>query len=225
MSLYVCRPKKMAERDKDFRPQAPLPVGGAPAVPALSPRERILAAALELFVEQGYFNTNVPDISKKSRCSVGSIYHHFINKEEIAAQLYADGLKQFRDTLTAALKPDSSIEEAVRTLVQTLLIFAEDHRRLARYLWLARHQEFLSAKVVTPTVVGFDDLGRKLTHIIKLAVRRKEIPDIDAQILWALIIGIPLSFIRDWLDGTTRHSPRSVADTIARASWAALKGI
>ena len=46
------------------------------------PRERILQASLELFVDQGYFNTNVPDISKKSKCSVGSIYHHFLNKEE-----------------------------------------------------------------------------------------------------------------------------------------------
>ena len=32
----------------------------------LGPRERILQAGLKLFVEQGYFNTNVPDISKES---------------------------------------------------------------------------------------------------------------------------------------------------------------
>ena len=46
-----------------------------------SPRDRILAAALKLFVEQGYFNTNVPDLSRESKCSVGSIYHNFKNKE------------------------------------------------------------------------------------------------------------------------------------------------
>ena len=57
------------------------------------PRERVLQASLELFVAKGYFNTNVPDISKLSKCSVGSIYHHFLNKEEIAGMLYEDGIK------------------------------------------------------------------------------------------------------------------------------------
>ena len=58
-----------------------------------SARERILAAALKLFVEQGYFNTNIPDLSRESRSSVGSIYHTFKNKEEVATALYHEGIK------------------------------------------------------------------------------------------------------------------------------------
>src|SRR5262245_32326893 len=124
------------------------------------PRERILQAALELFVEQGYFNTNVPDISKRSRCSVGSIYHHFLNKEEIASQLYRDGIQQFRQALAAAIDTNATLDKTIRTLVVAFLGFAENHHLLSRYLWLARHTEFLSNKVAQPTVVGFDQLGR-----------------------------------------------------------------
>ena len=62
-----------------------------------SPRERILAAALKLFVEQGYFNTNVPDLSRESHCSVGSIYHTFKNKEQVATALYEEGISAFRN--------------------------------------------------------------------------------------------------------------------------------
>ncbi len=189
-----------------------------------SPRERILQAALELFVKQGYFNTNVPDISKQSRCSVGSIYHHFLNKEEIAEQLYNDGIQRFREALTNGLEPSTSLEGAVRSVVITFLRFAEEHHLLARYLWLARHSEFLSKKVAKPTVVGFDVLGRKLTRSIKDGIRKKEIQNLKAEVIWNIIFGIPFSYLTDWLDGYTRSRPSEVAETLGDACWAALRG-
>ncbi|HMO17472.1 MAG TPA: TetR/AcrR family transcriptional regulator [Oligoflexia bacterium] len=196
------------------------------------PRERILNSALELFVDQGYFNTNVPKISAKSKCSVGSIYHHFINKQEIASSLYLDGIRQFRSALEDSLSniplPDSSItdiqplEITIRNLVVAFLCFAEDHRMLSQYLWLARHNEYLEGEVTVPTRVGFDSLGRKLTKTIKHAIRANEIPLVKADILWTIVFGIPLSYVRDWLEGHTSASPKQVASTLANACWAAL---
>ena len=62
------------------------------ALSEFTPKQRILAAALKLFVEQGYFRTNVPDLSRDSKCSVGSIYHNFKNKEEVARPCILRGL-------------------------------------------------------------------------------------------------------------------------------------
>jgi AcrR family transcriptional regulator len=188
------------------------------------PRERILQAALELFVEQGYFNTNVPDISKRSKASVGSIYHHFLNKEEIAALLYKDGIEKFRKALSESINPSVSLEESIRAIVVAFLSFAEEHHLLARYLWLARHNEFLNHQVRRPTVVGFDELGRRLTRVVKQGIRLGAIPPVKAEIFWSIVFGIPLSFVRDWLDGYTQTSPRQSAPTIANACWSALQG-
>lgn len=188
------------------------------------PRERILEASLKLFVEQGYFNTNVPDISKHSRCSVGSIYHHFLNKEEIASDLYKTGIQRFRNRLAQAINSDNDLETTVHDLVVTFLSFAEENRLLSRYIWLARHTEFLSQKISRPTTVGFDALGRKLTKIIKGAIRKGEMKKNDAEVIWSIMFGIPLSYVRDWLDGYTRKSPSEVAPAIASACLAALRG-
>jgi len=192
--------------------------------PDVGPRDRILEASLKLFVEQGYFNTNVPDISKHTRCSVGSIYHHFLNKEEIASQLYLDGIEQFRRALTAALRPNDSLEQNIRSLVEAFLEFAEDHKLLSRYIWLARHHEFLSGSVSSPTTVGLDTLGRNLTKALKNGIRTKQIAPLEAEVIWSILFGIPLSFVRDWLDGYTRQTPKQVAPTIAKACWSALQG-
>lgn len=186
------------------------------------PRERILQAALDLFVDQGYFNTNVPDISRRSRCSVGSIYHHFLNKEEIAGQLYKDGILKFRERLAGSVKGDADLETTIRSTVIAFMTFAEENEKLSRYLWLARHKEFINRELSRPTVVGFDQLGRRLTVAIKKAIRSGEIPDQKAEVIWSVVFGIPQSFITDWLDGYTTETPSAVAPTLADACWAAL---
>ncbi len=190
-----------------------------------SPRERILQASLELFVEQGYFNTNVPDISRRSRCSVGSIYHHFLNKEEIAAQIFHAGMKDFRTALAKAIDLENSVQENVSSIVVAFLSFAEAHHLLARYLWLARHSEFLNHQVKNPTMVGFDELGRRVTQLLRRAEREGSIPKLQAEVIWTILFGLPVSYMRDWLDGYTRIPPSEVALTIAQACWAAMCGV
>ena len=187
------------------------------------PRERILQAALELFVEKGYFNTNIPDISKKSRCSVGSIYHHFLNKEEIAGQLYHDGLLKFRAAISDVIDDEAKLDQVVRSVIVAFLYFAEQNKLLAKYIWLARHNEFLSNRVVKPTVLGLDKLGRQLAKAILQAKKDGMIADLSAEVIWTLIFGLSASFILDWLDGNARTSPTDLAPVLAEASWAALQ--
>lgn len=192
-------------------------------VAAVSPRERILAAALKLFVEQGYFNTNVPDLSRLSKCSVGSIYHNFKNKEEIAAALYDEGIKAFRRALEESIAPLGEPEEVIKTTVRSFLLFSEMNHQLSKYLWLSRHNEFMSGFITHPTRVGLDKLGRLLTSSIKGGIRKKQIRPFKANIIWSILFGIPLAYVRDWLDGYNSVPPSAVADAVADACWRALK--
>ena len=190
-----------------------------------SPRERVLASALELFVERGYFNTSVPDIGVHSKSSVGSIYHHFANKEEIARNIYDDGIKRFRTAIAEVIDANEHPKKVFKAIVIAFLYFSEHNKSLAKYLWLARHNEFLSTKVTKPTVVGFDALGRQLTKVIKRAVKNGDIADLNAKVLWALIFGLSLSYILDWLDGSANIPPSEMAPIIADASCAALTSV
>jgi AcrR family transcriptional regulator len=188
-----------------------------------SPRERILAAALKLFVEQGYFNTNVPDLSRESKCSVGSIYHNFKNKEQVAAELYREGIGAFRQELERSLRNCKHVDEIVKQIVRSFLTFSEINLQLSKYLWLARHSEFMSGSIKHPTTVGFDRLGRTLTRAIKGGIRSGQIRPLDANIIWSILFGVPLAYVRDWFDGYNTDRPSKVADEIAEACWRALK--
>lgn len=188
----------------------------------IAPPERILVAALRLFVKQGYFNTNVPDLSRESKCSVGSIYHHFKNKEEVAQALYDTGIKYFRASLDDQLEKLKTPEQIIKRTVSYFLEFTEHNPELSKYLWLARHNEFMSGIIKHPTMVGFDKLGRVLTRALKQGIRTDQIRSLKANVIWSILFGVPLSYARDWLDGYNLESPSRVAESLADACYRAL---
>ena len=188
-----------------------------------SPRQRILAAALKLFVEQGYFNTNVPDLSRESKCSVGSIYHNFKNKEEVATALYEESIQALRAALYSAIRECDGVEDITKTLVKSLLHFSEVNVQLSKYIWLCRHNEFMTGLIRHPTTVGFDELGRKLTKAIRAGIRNGKIRPLSAHIIWSILFGIPVGYVRDWFDGYNTDSPSQVSNEIADSCWRALK--
>lgn len=204
-------------------PSGSLPDDNSLCYDKLASRERILLAALKLFVEQGYFNTNIPDLSKESRCSVGSIYHHFKNKEEVATALYEAGLSCFRLALEQEINAITDIELIIKSIVISFLKFSQEHKQLSKYMWLSRHVEFMSGSIKHPTMVGFDRLGRHLTKIIKQGIRRKKIRPLRANVIWSIIFGIPLSYVRDWHDGYNKIPPSEFAAELAEACWRAIE--
>ena len=63
-------------------------------------RERILAAARNLFAERGYFACKVADIAARAGMSTGNVYWHFPTKEAILQAVLAEGFAAV-ETMTA----------------------------------------------------------------------------------------------------------------------------
>jgi AcrR family transcriptional regulator len=65
-------------------------------------RRRIIDAAVELFNDDGYFNTGLGDIIERAGITKGALYHHFSSKEALAAAIIDEAsdilLKSFQGT-------------------------------------------------------------------------------------------------------------------------------
>ena len=53
-------------------------------------REAIMQAALELFVERGFYGTAVPEIADRAGVGAGTIYRYFESKEALVNALYRE---------------------------------------------------------------------------------------------------------------------------------------
>ena len=73
-------------------------------------RRRIVAAARDLFLEQGYDTTTLDAIADQAGLHVNTVYLHFRTKLELAAATDEEGLEDFRAMLTDPERKGSAIE-------------------------------------------------------------------------------------------------------------------
>src|SRR5436190_16004651 len=75
----------------------------APRADARRNREAVIAAARELFAEQG-LDAQMPDIAKAAHVGVGTVYRHFRTKDELIAALADDRFERMAEKARKSLE-------------------------------------------------------------------------------------------------------------------------
>jgi AcrR family transcriptional regulator len=65
--------------------------------PSQDARQRLVQAALKLFVTRGYHNTSISDILRESGCTRGLLYYYFSSKEELGYATIDETLRLLRE--------------------------------------------------------------------------------------------------------------------------------
>lgn len=194
---------------------APPPAGPSPR------RAAILAAALEVFTEKGVGGATIEDVRRVSGASVGSIYHHFGSKEELAAALYAEGLRRYQEGFLAALTGARGAQAGVRAAVRHHLRWIEANPDLARFL--LRHRE---TEVLLASQARVRELNRHLFEAtaawLRPHVAAGRLLDLPLDLVATLLVGPSQEFARHWLAGRTRTPIRRAERELAAAAWRAL---
>jgi AcrR family transcriptional regulator len=92
-------------------------------------RRDILNAALACFVEKGLVATTIEEIRLAAGASIGSLYHHFASKDDLAAALYVEGLRDYQEGSVAQLRAHTGAEDGVKAAVVHHLRWVMGHAR------------------------------------------------------------------------------------------------
>jgi AcrR family transcriptional regulator len=186
-------------------------------------REDILRAALDAFVEKGFAAATIDDVRRASGASTGSIYHHFGDKEGLAAALYVDGLAGYQEGFLRRLRAARDPEAAVKALVRHHLRWVEGNPELARFIVGRRETEVLAA-----TEKPMRELNRALlaevTGLLEPWVASGALKRLPLDVFDAVLLGPCHEFTRHWLAGRTKTPIRSAERSLADAAWDALRG-
>ena len=82
-----------------------------------SRKDEILQAALACFTDFGVDATTIEMIRDRSGASIGSLYHHFGNKERIIGALYLAGTAEYAALLAEGFAQADSAEACVKVLL------------------------------------------------------------------------------------------------------------
>ena len=147
--------------DKPDRPDRP----GGPVRPDKSDqgtRERLLAAAAEVFAEHGYKSATVREICRRAGANVAAVNYHFGSKEQLYIRVLYEHIRQMRTRypIDAGVTPDSPPVDRLRAFVQGLLqqLLAsgdEQDARLGKMILLemvqpSQHVDVLIEELIRP---------------------------------------------------------------------------
>lgn len=173
--------------------------GRGPYAKSVRQRERIIAAALEYFGQQGYHGTSMREIAREVGLSQAGLLHHFANKADLLIAVLDS-----RDTLTGAMAT-AAVERTADPLAG-LVAVVEDN---AAQRELVQMFVVLSAEATDQQHPAHDYFRRRAQHVIELmraglqqaldqgSVRPGLDPDLAARQCQALMYGLQVQWLLD----------------------------
>ena len=178
---------------------------------AVSTRERILDAAMELFSAKGFYDTRLDEIAAEASASKGSIYFHFPNKEKLFIALF----DQFADLIERRTKEAIAQEtkgiRRVQAALEAVLETFSKYRRPAKLLLV---QAVGLGSVFERKRVEFND---RFVLIIKIyldeAVADGAIPPVNTAIVSHAWMGAIYNIMIQWVY-TGEPAKAEIMDTL-----------
>lgn len=102
--------------------------------------QRILDAAIEVFADQGFFQSTIAQIARVARVADGTIYLYFKNKDDILVQFYHYKTRQIFERFRDAVSRSATAEEKLRCLIRVHLQEFQKDRNMAIVYQAETHQ-------------------------------------------------------------------------------------
>lgn len=180
-------------------------------------RQEILDAALRGFAEKGLAGTTVEEVRERSGASVGSIYHHFGDKEGVAAALFVAVLADFQDGVLKVLAKRGDPRRTVEGLVRHHLRWVAGNRDGARFLLSGRPRR------------AADEVGElnqrvfeAMSEWLEEEVAAGRVRPLPFELFFSVLIGPAQEFCRHWLEGRMSTPMRTAERELTAAASRAL---
>ena len=184
-------------------------------------RRSVLRHALSLFNANGVEATTIDDLKRASGQSVGTIYHHFKNKEGVVGALF---FAAFDDQSRAIAERTAGLADGhavVDALIQAYTQWITAQPECARFVFLARdsvaqgpHGADLEQRLL--------DRYQPIDDVLARDAAAGRILPLAADLVPSLVLGAVEFYARGWLAGRRQAAPASHAQRFATAAWRSL---
>jgi AcrR family transcriptional regulator len=169
-------------------------------------REQIMTAALELFVERGFYGTTVPEIADRAQVGAGTIYRYFESKEALVNELYRAEKQSFAKHVIDNFSPPNGARELFRTLWTRMAKYATEHAKSFVFLELHHHAQYLdkASLELEQRMLGM------FQNVVLAAQSRGELKTASPRLLMAIVMGAFVGVIRNCVE---------MSEPLDEASW------
>ncbi|MFF3657276.1 ScbR family autoregulator-binding transcription factor [Streptomyces olivochromogenes] len=157
---------------------------------ALQTRQTVLAAAAEMFAEQGFPAVTVMDVAQRAEMTKGAVYFHFTNKEALAQAVVEEFYRRLPVIVAPALEKDLPPLRAVAEVLHRTALAFQDDRVIQAGARLQIERSYIGAELPPPYTAFQAMIEELLTQANEEgALHSRLSPDAYARVLVAAFFG------------------------------------
>ncbi|KES25139.1 MULTISPECIES: TetR/AcrR family transcriptional regulator [Pseudomonas] len=187
-----------------------------------SRKDDILQAALACFSESGVDATTIEMIRDRSGASIGSLYHHFGNRERIIGALYLEGIGQYAALLDAGLREGMGAEATVKLFVTCYIDWVVAHPDWARFI-LHNRGRVEAGEMGEQLREANRQQGRRIAELLAVHRQAGAFREMPFELFNSVVIGPTHDYVRNWLAGRTRVELADCRDLLAQIAWESVR--
>ena len=181
-------------------------------------KQQILQAALACFSESGVDATTIEMIRDRSGASIGSLYHHFGNRERIIGALYLEGIGEYAALLEAGLFESLDAEACVKLFVTCYVDWVVANPEWARFILHNRGR--VEAGEMGERLRDFNrEHGGRIAAILRRHREAGAFKAIPGECFVSVVIGPVQDMARNWLAGRSKRPLVEYRELLAQIAW------
>jgi AcrR family transcriptional regulator len=167
-------------------------------------REKILAAALEVFSAKGFHGTTVDEIAERAELGKGTVYRHFHSKKGLFSELIRLKVAELEEAVQGAIDPQVDVLEIIETYLRIYFSFFDRNRDL--YKVLIQEQSDFGAEVKALYIGNILKKVPLLKRKILLGAKNGHLKQMDFHTVFYGVMGFIDGVMQKWLASETDYS-------------------
>jgi AcrR family transcriptional regulator len=176
-------------------------------------RDRIESAAIHLFVEKSVGGTTVRDIAGRVDLSEGALYRHFASKDDLVWQVFEKHYVALADDIRRLAAEARTTRGKIAAIIRGCCRAHDADPTLFRFLLFTQHGQLAKLAPGTPTPVD------AVRDVIVAGIRAGDLPDQDADLATALVLGVVLQPVTFSAYGRLPTTLGPIAERLVAAAW------
>lgn len=185
-------------------------------------RREIIQAALACFTRKGVNEASIAEICKRSGASTGSVYHHFGGKEQLAAAVYLEGIRDYQEGFIQTLEKRGGASEGIFAAVSYHVEWVYQNPDWAKYLFETRRADFMDA-IKEDFSNANGEFLRRVSEWFKLHIKAGTLRRLPLDIYASILLGPCQEFSRCYLTGCACTDLKEAARELGQAAWRSLR--
>ncbi len=160
-------------------------------------KQRILNAAIKLFLKQGYDKTSIEDITSLAGVAKGSFYSFFKKKGDVLLYFVDQEIETSRKEIREKISQQKSLFDQLELVIFTYLKYIFRNKEFSRVLAKERFDTIGTRNNKNELL-----LIQSLSHLIDEAKQRHEIKQgVDSRCMADMVFAIYTMYVIYWLNG------------------------